>query len=255
MDSRAGEAGSGRSGEERFVLDHVAIALPSVAAGARVLVAELGGKPFAGGPGVGFQGGQWEFAGGERIELIEPWGPADGFLHRFLARRGPGVHHVTFKVPSFGDACARVESRGYALVGVDASNPGWKEAFLHPKQAQGIVVQLAESDPELDTTWGPSWSFPPLPENPPPPAFVRALHLSACSEGEARRQWEEILGGAAEGRGGEWRFRWPDSPLVLVVHVDPTREPGPLHLEVAGLRAPVSAEAERALGVPIREGR
>lgn len=152
-----------------FILDHVALAVPSLAEAARFLVGKLGGKPFEGGGGKGYRGGQWEFAGGERIELIEPTGPADGFLRRFLARQGPGVHHVTFKVEEIRAACERAERSGYELVGYDASNPGWKEAFLHPKQAQGIVVQLAESHPELDASWSPRWEFPSAPPNPPRP--------------------------------------------------------------------------------------
>ena len=63
------------------------------------LVGELGGAPFAAGPGLGFRFWQLAFARGGLIEVLEPDGPPDGFLHRFLAARGPGIHHVTFKVP------------------------------------------------------------------------------------------------------------------------------------------------------------
>src|SRR4030095_6575510 len=75
---------------------------------------------------------------------IEPAGD-DGFLHRFLAQRGPGVHHVTFKVPSTRAACDRARALGLNPVGFDDSDPGWIEAFLHPKESLGIVVQFAES--------------------------------------------------------------------------------------------------------------
>src|SRR5215813_8639430 len=111
-----------------------------------VLVGQLGGAPAHGGSSPRYRFGQWRFEGGGRVEVLEPAG-RDGFLARFLEARGAGIHHVTFRVPSLADACARARARGYDIVGRDESDPEWKEAFLHPKQALGIVVQFAE------TTW------------------------------------------------------------------------------------------------------
>jgi hypothetical protein len=79
-------------------LDHIAIALPRIADAPPDLVGLLGGIPEHNQPGRGFRWASWTYAGGERIEILEPVG-ADGFLRRFLASEGPGVHHVTFKVP------------------------------------------------------------------------------------------------------------------------------------------------------------
>src|SRR5574341_899365 len=117
-------------GNHRIAFDHVALALPRLADAPAVLVGVLGGVPEASAPSRGFNFGCWRYAGGGRIEVLEPAG-ADGFVHRFLAQRGPGVHHVTFKVPSLAEACARAEAHGYAIVGRDESRPAWKEAFLH----------------------------------------------------------------------------------------------------------------------------
>src|SRR5262245_15300792 len=108
-----------------------------------VLVGALGGSPAHGGSSSQYRFGQWRFDGGGRLEILEPEKP-DGFLSRFLETRGPGIHHVTFKVPSLQDACGRARDLGYDIVGYDDSDPEWKEAFLHPKQALGIVVQFAE---------------------------------------------------------------------------------------------------------------
>jgi methylmalonyl-CoA/ethylmalonyl-CoA epimerase len=119
----------------------------------------LGGVEAGGHPGVPFGFLQWKFAGGGRIEVIYPMGPPDGFVHRFLARGGPRVHHVTFKVPSLDAVCARAEKLGYTIVGSDRSDPHWQEAFLHPKQAQGIVVQMVESKPRPG---GESFPDPPV---------------------------------------------------------------------------------------------
>ena len=89
----------------------------------------------------------------------------------FSIAAGPGPHHVTFKVPDIAAAIDDSRGRGLRPVGVDLSDPGWKEAFLHPKDAPGIVVQLAEAPHE--------WDSPP-PEDFPA-ATVRAGDVSITS--------------------------------------------------------------------------
>src|SRR3989304_5444231 len=83
--------------------DHIAIGVRALTDAAPVL---------AGGPG----GGPGASASGASRGATEPLG-ADGFLHRFLAQRGPGIHHVTFKVVSIEAACARARARGYEIAG------------------------------------------------------------------------------------------------------------------------------------------
>jgi catechol 2,3-dioxygenase-like lactoylglutathione lyase family enzyme len=212
--------------------DHIAIAQPRIAEAVPFLVGVLGGVPDYGAPSGPYRFFQWRFDGGGRIEVLEPLGP-DGFLHRFLATRGPGVHHVTFKVPSLAAACERACHHGYDIVGYDDSSPHWKEAFLHPKQALGIVVQFAE------TSGGgvPRWSPPPGPDHPPPPARVLGLRMRAQSRAHADRQWREVLGAeVSPGPGGALVYRWPDSPMHLAVEIDPERADGPIAIEVASDR-------------------
>jgi hypothetical protein len=231
------------------VLDHIAIGLPRIADAPAVLVGALGGVPEAASPSRGFNWGCWLFAGGGRIEILEPSG-ADGFLHRFLARRGPGVHHVTFRVPSLEDACRRAESLAYQVVGRDESRPSWKEAFLHPRRAQGIVVQLVEAAAPDDR---PSFRMPiaPGPPAPPPPVTVVGLRLRAHSRERARSQWEAVLQGeASTGEDGALVYRWPGSPMRIAVEIDPDNDEGPVGIEVASER-PVEL-AGRPLGVAWR---
>lgn len=61
------------------------------------------------------------------------------------ARTDSCIHHVTFKVPSLAQICDGARAIDYEIIGYDDSHPDWKEAFLHPKQAQGLVVQFAET--------------------------------------------------------------------------------------------------------------
>ena len=215
--------------------DHIAIGVRALTDAAPVLAGVLGGVPDQGRPSGGFRWGTWRYANGGSLEAIEPLG-ADGFLHRFLAQRGPGIHHVTFKVVSIEAACARARARGYEIVGRDDSDPCWKEAFLHPRQALGIVVQLAEAHP---------YPAPPPSEPPPgaagaPPALaVLGLRLSARSRERAGALWGAVLEGELEReRARELVYRWGDSPMRVSVEVDPARAEGPLAIEVAGARTP-----------------
>jgi catechol 2,3-dioxygenase-like lactoylglutathione lyase family enzyme len=158
------------------VLDHVAVALPEWRLGWPRYVRQLGGIWTSGAQTVGFAPSQLRFGNGARLELLAPHQPeANPFLARFLERSGPGIHHVTFKVPSLDDALQRISAAGLDVVDVDRSDPDWQEAFLRPSQAQGIVVQLAQATG--------SWESPPPPEFPEPgrPAasFLGLVHAVA----------------------------------------------------------------------------
>ncbi len=216
-----------------MLFDHIAIATDRLADAPPFLVGELGGAPDSGGSGRGFRFACWRFAGGGRIEALEPHGE-DGFLHRFLAQRGPGIHHVTFMVPSLREACDRAEAGGYQVVGYDDSAPGWATAYLHPRQALGIVVQLAQSA----GGGGPRpWAVPPGPPDPPPAVTVVGLRLRAHSAERARAQWEAILqGDPSAAPDASLVYRWPGSPMRLAVEIDPAAEEGPLGIEVASHR-------------------
>ena len=220
-----------------WALDHVAIGVARAADATSWLVGELGGRPFSAGPGPGFKFWQFAFAREGRIEVLEPDGPADGFLHRFLAARGPGIHHVTFKVPDLHAAAERASRLGYDVVGLTELHPSWKEAFLHPKQAQGIVIQLAESHPELEPEEWSQAPFPPLPEPARERADVLGVRLRAASEAQARRQWQDLLGGQCNAERHLLVFRWADSPLAVTVELDASASEGPLGIEITTQRA------------------
>ncbi len=135
-------------------LDHVAVAVERWSDAWPRYVGQLGGRWHSGGLNAGFGPAQLGFANGARLELLQPWQPQDNpFLRRFLDSNGPGPHHMTFKVDDIGAALKAVAAEGFNPVGVDLTDPGWKEAFLHPRQAGGIVVQLAQAEGQ--------WTSPP----------------------------------------------------------------------------------------------
>jgi hypothetical protein len=225
---------------DRVLFDHLAIAVPRLADAPAFLVGELGGAPYHGGPSGAYTFFQWRFANGGVVEVLEPRG-ADGFLHRFLAERGAGVHHVTFRVPSLREACDRARAAGYAIVGYDDSNPYWQEAFLHPKEALGIVVQMAQTRPEPPGARR-RWMPPAGPPNPPAPVGVLGLSTRARSRARALTQWVRVLQGEADESGGTFVVRWPGSPMSIAVEIDPAAPEGPRRVELAAPR-PVALPA------------
>jgi methylmalonyl-CoA/ethylmalonyl-CoA epimerase len=83
--------------------------------------------------------------GATQVELLEPAGP-DGPIARFLARRGPGIHHVCLRVPDLEGALARCRAAGCRLID-EVPRPGAhgrRVAFLHPSSTAGILVELSD---------------------------------------------------------------------------------------------------------------
>jgi hypothetical protein len=217
-----------------YRFDHIAIGAASMADGPPLLVGVLGGVPDSGGSADAFSFGCWQYAGGGRIEVIEPRG-AEGFLHRFLAARGPGIHHVTYRVERLVEATARARACGLRIVGYDDRDPDWKTAFLHPKEAMGVVVQLAEA---RDRSGPRRWESPPGPALPPP-VTILGLRMRARSRDRARLLWPTVLGGVAAEAGEEMVFRWPGSPMRVTVGFEPegTAEEGPVAIEFSSERS------------------
>jgi methylmalonyl-CoA/ethylmalonyl-CoA epimerase len=227
-------------------LDHIAIATHRLTDVPPLLVGILGGIPYFGRDAEVFRFGQWEFEGDGRIEVLEPRGD-NGFLHRFLAARGPGIHHVTFKVASLRETCDRAQALGYGIVGYNDGNPYWQEAFLHPKDALGVVVQLAQAAGK-EPTRGKWRTAPPGPANPPPPVRIVGLRTRAQSEARAERQWSTLLHGAPSRDRGTLVYRWPESPLRIAVEIDGAAEEGALQIDVVSTRPLELDGADAALG-------
>lgn len=80
------------------------------------------------------------------LELISPRGNEG--LEKFLAKRGPGLHHVAIEVEGIEDALAALKAMGVPLVDETPRKGarGHKVAFLHPKATGGVLVELVEPD-------------------------------------------------------------------------------------------------------------
>ncbi len=84
------------------------------------------------------------FSGG-RLELLEAESP-DSPVGRFVARRGPGLHHIAFRVDRLDETLAQLKAAGVRLLD-DVGRPGahnTRVAFLHPAAMGGVLVELVE---------------------------------------------------------------------------------------------------------------
>lgn len=89
------------------------------------------------------------FAGDVRIELLEPLN-RDTPVGRFLNKRGPGLHHIAYKVDNLAKALAELKEEGIQLIDEKPRRGahGTKIAFLHPSSSGGVLTELVEDHPE-----------------------------------------------------------------------------------------------------------
>jgi methylmalonyl-CoA/ethylmalonyl-CoA epimerase len=83
--------------------------------------------------------------GESRIELLEAT-TADSPVGRFIAQRGPGIHHLTLTVKNLAESLVELERKGIGLVDrMPRTGAGHEQiAFLHPKTTAGILIELIE---------------------------------------------------------------------------------------------------------------
>jgi methylmalonyl-CoA/ethylmalonyl-CoA epimerase len=84
-------------------------------------------------------------AGDSEIELVLPTSSDTG-LARYLEKRGPGMHHICLEVDDLDAMLTQLKNKGIQLINeepVYGSN-GKKYAFIHPKSASGVMVELYE---------------------------------------------------------------------------------------------------------------
>ncbi|MBA2765290.1 MAG: methylmalonyl-CoA epimerase [Thermoleophilaceae bacterium] len=83
--------------------------------------------------------------GDGHVELLRPTGPDSG-VAKFLARNGPGMHHVAYQTADIDSALSSARDAGFRLIdehprsGIQNS----RVAFLHPKSTGGVLTELVE---------------------------------------------------------------------------------------------------------------
>lgn len=123
-------------------LDHVAIAVSSLEESLglfQFLSGHAGSPPEV----IENQGVRVAFCG--PIELLEPLGP-DTTVGRFLAKRGPGLHHIAYRSADLRAELETLASQGVELIDARPrlGARGHHVAFIHPRSTGGILVELVQ---------------------------------------------------------------------------------------------------------------
>ena len=229
---------SDRTRIEGTVLDHVAHAVPRWTDVWDRYATDLGAVWASGGPGPGFAPGQLRFANGARVEVLMPYAvEVNDFLARFLARNGPGPHHLTFKVPDLGRR-PRAGAPGRLRAG--------RHRPVRPRVEGGLPPPQGGHRRGGAAGRGPARLEQPAPgrlSHGPPPAGRRfgphcaghprtGCHVVADLAG-ARHLFAGLLAGEVVGEGSADGIRWVDlrwlGPLGLrLVAADDPTAPGPV---------------------------
>jgi methylmalonyl-CoA epimerase len=88
--------------------------------------------------------------GGAHIELLAPLGPDTG-VGRFLARRGPGLHHVAYRVDDVQETLDALAQAGMRLIDEHPRTGirGSRVAFVHPASVGGVLTEIVQPAPEV----------------------------------------------------------------------------------------------------------
>lgn len=80
---------------------------------------------------------------GSEIELVQPTSDDSG-IAKYLAKRGPGMHHVCLEVDDIDGMMQTLKAKGIQLINEEArvAADGKKYAFIHPKSTGGVLVEL-----------------------------------------------------------------------------------------------------------------
>lgn len=153
-------------------IDHVSLAVRDYEKAADFFSRVLGAAEGAGAEDGGMKY-RWQlFALGDlsRLELLTPTGPGS-YLDGFLAKKDGGVHHITLQVDDIRRAKENLEREKIPYFGFREYGEIWRELFIHPKDAFGVLIQLAQFKPD-------DW-----------------LPRSCCFAGDEKTAVEKISGG------------------------------------------------------------
>ena len=127
-------------------VDHIGVAVEDLEA-ALVLYRDTLGMPLVHRETLAEQGLEAALldVGESHIELLSPLGP-DTTVGKFLARKGPGLHHVAYRVESVEDALAALSKAGMRLID-EQPRTGIRNsrvAFVHPSSTGGVLTEIVQ---------------------------------------------------------------------------------------------------------------
>jgi methylmalonyl-CoA/ethylmalonyl-CoA epimerase len=138
-------ADGGAVADRILKVDHVAIALPDMAAAVPLFRDALGGRFIAGGDNddTGIRLVHLMLPG-FKLELMQPLRD-DSLISGPLERRGAGFHHMTFLVDDVPATVDALEGEGFQVTGTSLASRHWRETFLSPRDPFGALLQFVDT--------------------------------------------------------------------------------------------------------------
>ena len=133
-------------------IEHIGIAVKNLKAANQVYQTLLGSAPYKT-EEVKSEGVATSFfqCGDSKIELLEATNP-DSPIARFIDKKGEGIHHIAFAVDDIVAEIARLKSEGFVVLNEKPKQGADNKlvAFLHPKSAHGVLVELCQEIPQTE---------------------------------------------------------------------------------------------------------
>jgi len=127
-------------------IDHIGVATEDLE-GSLQLYEQTLGMPLAHRETVESQGVEAALldVGDGHVELLRPLGP-DTPVGKYLAKKGPGLHHVAYAVGDIDDVLAKLKDAGVGLIDEEArvGIRNSRVAFLHPRSTGGVLTEIVE---------------------------------------------------------------------------------------------------------------
>ena len=130
-------------------IDHISIAVKEYRKALHFFQHILGAIPGSSAEDKDMKYGWHIFSFGDlsRLELIRPLEPG-GFLDNFFKKhKNGGIHHISLQTPNIKTAKRILKSKNIPYFGYNEYGDIWKEIFIHPKDAFGVLIQIAEFNP------------------------------------------------------------------------------------------------------------
>ncbi|WP_461534485.1 methylmalonyl-CoA epimerase [Sinomicrobium sp.] len=127
-------------------IEHIGIAVSNIEAANEVYTKLLGVSPYKT-EEVKSEGVKTSFfqVGESKIELLEATN-VESPIHRFIEKRGEGIHHIAFDVDDIEAEISRLQKEGFTVLN-ETPKPGAdnkRVVFLHPRDTKGVLVELCQ---------------------------------------------------------------------------------------------------------------
>lgn len=165
-----------------------------------MMAESLGGRFAGSGSGQGYGWTDLRFANGFILEGIHPetadgeQEPGSEVVERFLEKYGVGPHHLTFMVTDLAGMLERLRAAGIHAVAENHEDPTWHEAFLRPRDAQGVVLQLVQMTEQPSQIFDEPEGFPEIGFDHPVASLGRVVH-AVHDLAAALALFRDLLGG------------------------------------------------------------